>query len=540
MKNEKAVLRFFEVLPGLTTWIIIAMPFFIGFYFPKYLACFMIAFDFYWLLKAIFMGGYLISGYLHMRRDRKIDWLKRCKRLDDIDQYILEKTKEMIRSGWWERRKKREELSQLINLRDKKPDYRKSWKDIYNVVLLAHYKDEYNIIKSAVRSCTESSYPTNKMIIVIALEDREEGNDKFEKFKKIKKEFKNEFFDIFYTLHKDKEGELKGKSANINWAGKEIKGYIDKKNIHYSNVIVSAFDGDTRVSKEYFGSLVYKYLVNTNRTKRTYQPIPLFNNNIWEVPFLTRIVALGSSYWQMIESCRPYRLINFSSQAMSLKTLVDIDFWDETIVSEDSKQFYRAFFHYRGDHKAIPLFTPVHMDAVSGNTIWQTLKNQYYQKRRWAWGVENFSYAVVESIKHKEISFWKKFRILFRLFRGTVEWSTASLLIAFAGWMPFLLNSSFRSSVLAYNLPIMARNILTVAWIGIFVSTLISILLLPPRPKKYSRLKYIEMILQWIFIPVTAIFYGSVPAIDAQTRMMLGGKFRLGFWVTPKKFVRED
>jgi len=540
MRKEKKILRFFEILPGATSWAIIIFPFFLSFYFPKSLAYFIIAFDFYWLIKAVFMGTYLVSAYLHMMRDKKIDWFKRCKKLDSLDQYILEKTKSLIQASWWERRKKREEITQLIHLKERGTVYRKSWKDIYNIVLLPHYKDEYKILRSAVKSLIDANYPTNKTIVVIALEGREEGEEKFEKFRRIKKEFGSHFMDIFYTLHKDKEGELKGKSANINFAGKEIKKYIDKKKISYDNVIVSAFDGDTRVSKEYFGCLVYKYLINEERTKRTYQPVPLFNNNIWEVPFLTRIVALGSSFWQMIESCRPYRLINFSSQAMSLKTLVDIDFWDEKIVSEDSKQFYRAFFHYHGDHKAVPLFTPVHMDAVLGDNLWDTLKNQYLQKRRWAWGVENFPYAAMEFIKHKEISFWKKFRVIFRLFRGSVEWATASLLIAFAGWMPFLLNPSFRSSVLAYNLPIMARNILTLAWIGIFISTLISILLLPPRPKKYSRWKYLEMIIQWVFIPVTAIFYGSIPAIDAQTRLMLGGRFRLGFWVTPKKFVKED
>ena len=147
---------------------------------------------------------------------------------------------------------------------------------------------------------------------------------------------------------------------------------------------------------------------------------------------------------------------------------------------------------------------------------------------------------MTQALEHKEIPWTKKFPFLLRLFKGSVEWAAASLLIAFAGYMPFLLNASFRSSILAYNLPIMARNILMLAWVGIFVSTLVGILLLPPRPQKYSKLKYLEMVLQWIFVPITAIFYGSIPAIDAQTRAILGGRFRLGFWVTPKKFVRED
>lgn len=537
MMNEKKLKRFLEILPGSVAWLILLCPFAFGIWLPRGLAYFMIAFDFYWLVKAFTMGGYLLASHFHMKRDNSIDWLERCKKLDDLDSYIIEKTEEMLRSRGVNGRRNREELEELIAFAEMPEAYKKSWKDIYHVVVLPNYRDEYRIISSSVRSLINANFPTGKTIVVIGLEEREVGDDKFERFEKLKKEFGKDLYDIFYTLHPDEiVGELKGKSANTHWAGKELKKYIDKKGIEYDDVIVSVFDGDTRVTKEYVGCLIYKYLVNTKRTKRSYQPIPLFNNNIWETPFIARTVAMGSSFWQMIESCRPYRLINFSSQASSLKTLVDIDFQDATIVSEDSRQFYRVFFRYHGDHLAVPLFTPVDMDAVGGSSFWETLKFQYFQKRRWAWGMENFPYLVIESIKHKEIPFWKKFVLVERLFIGTVSWSTASLIIAFAGWMPLLLNSGFKNSVLAYNLPIMASRLLSITWLGIFITAFIGFTLLPPRPKRYSKWKFLEMLLQWIIIPVTGILFGSIPAIDAQTRHMLGGRYRLGFWVTPKKF----
>jgi hypothetical protein len=68
--------------------------------------------------------------------------------------------------------------------------------------------------------------------------------------------------------------------------------------------------------------------------------------------------------------------------------------------------------------------------------------------------------------------------------------------------------------------------------IGMITSATVSLLLLPPRPKKYSRWKNASFVLQWFLLPVTLILFGAFPAIEAQTRLMLG-KY-MGFWVTEK------
>jgi len=363
--------------------------------------------------------------------------------------------------------------------------------------------------------------------------EKREGAVIYQKAQILKKEFGARFKKLLITYHPDIVGELKAKGANSTWAARQLQKYLQAEKIPSEEVIVSTFDADTRTHQQYFANLAYKYIINPNRKFRTFQPIPLYSNNIWHVPIINRLVAFGSSFWQMIESTRPYRMVNFSSQAMGLQTLEEIDFWDTTIVSEDSRQYYRAFFKFKGHHRAIPIFSPVYMDAVLGKNLWLSLVNQYKQKRRWAWGIEHFPYFIRESAKHPEISKWEKFVQLFRMLEGHINWSTASLLIAFTIWFPFLFHPQFSTQVLGFNLPIFARYLLMLTWVGIIISATIAALLLPPKPKGHSSLRYLEMFLQWILIPVSAIFFGALPAIDAQTRLMIDKP--LGFWVTPKE-----
>jgi hypothetical protein len=73
---------------------------------------------------------------------------------------------------------------------------------------------------------------------------------------------------------------------------------------------------------------------------------------------------------------------------------------------------------------------------------------------------------------------------------------------------------------------------MTFSMAGMLVSAILSALLLPPLPKGASKFKKLPILIQWIFLPVTLIIFGSFPALDAQIRLMLGRY--MGFWVTEK------
>jgi hypothetical protein len=273
-------------------------------------------------------------------------------------------------------------------------------------------------------------------------------------------------------------------------------------------------------------------LTAKNPQKSSYQPIPVYNNNIWDAPSFSRVISTSGTFWQMMQQERPEQLITYSSHSMPFKILEEVGY-PSNLVSDDSRIFWKSYFYYNGDFKVIPLHYPVSMDTVMAKTLVRTIVNQYRQQRRWSWGAENIPYLIFGFLKNKKISLFEKLRHTYIILEGFWSWATAALLIFFLGWLPlFLGGEKFNITLLSYNLPRLTSVLMTVAMIGMLISAAISLLLLPPRPKNYSKLKNLSMIFQWLLLPVTLIFFGAFPALDAQTRLMLNKP--LGFWVTEK------
>jgi hypothetical protein len=245
-----------------------------------------------------------------------------------------------------------------------------------------------------------------------------------------------------------------------------------------------------------------------------------------------RVIATSNSFWQIMETMRPYRLRNFSSHAQSLKALIATDFWSVTTPVEDGHQYWRSYFTFDGDYKVDPIFVPIYQDAVLDDTYIKTFRAQFIQLRRWAYGASDFQFAVRESIRNDRAPLLDKLVQLWRLFEGHFSWATAALLITFVAWLPLYLNHRFSEQVLAHQLPIIASRMMNIALVGAIATIAISMLSLPPRPPGHSRHRNIFMILQWVLLPITGIVFSSFAALNAQTRLMFGRY--LGFDVTKK------
>jgi len=408
-----------------------------------------------------------------------------------------------------------------------------SWQKIHHIITLPTYKDELSIITSSLDSLLACNYPKEKMIIVLALEGRE-GEEAVRKAEIIKKEYGDKFFRFFVTIHPEFiEGEVAGKGSNVAWALKKTREEVNKLSIPIEDILISNFDIDTKPYPNYFGILTKIFLETEDRFKASYQPIPVYNNNIWDSSLLCRIIATSGTFWQMMQQERPEQLVTYSSHAFPFVIFNEVGY-PSKIVSDDSNIFWKSYFYYKGNYRVVPLHYPVSMDVVMADGLTRTMINQYKQQRRWAWGSENIPYILFNFLKAKEIPFFDKLRHSIIMLEGFWAWSTSALLIFFLGWLPLWLGGqNFNITLLSYNLPRLTSNLMTASMIGMIIGAYVSLSILPKRPEKYNKWKYFSMLYQWLFLPITLIVFGSIPALDAQTRLMLNKP--LGFWPTEKK-----
>lgn len=489
--SDHTKFRLLEMIPGVLMWTTFLLMIVVSLVKPVWAMYFIILFDTYWLLRILYWLVYLFGSYRRYREAIKINWRERL-------------------------------------------DERPEWKAIYHVVFLPTYHEPFEVINTTFQSLIDQSFPKDRMIVMYAIEERDKENA-LQIAEKILQKYESHFKKVLLTIHpSDIPGQVKGKGANISHAARTFQKYVDEElKIPYENIIVSSFDIDTTVHKEYFTYLTYRFLTHPNRLRTSYQPVPLFNNNIWDAPALMRVASLGTTFWLMTEQLRPERLFTFSSHSMSFRALVDVGFWQDDIVTEDSRIFLQCFLEYDGDYTVTPLYLPVSMDTVLGDSLWDSLKNLYRQQRRWAWGVEHVPYMLWNFPRAAKISRRLKWHYVWTIGEGMYSWATAPILMFVMGRLPlFVAGEDIQQTALFQNTPFVLQNLMFIAMIGMASIALMSLTIIPPRPKNKPRYSVIIVLLQWVFLPVTMIVFGSFPAIESQTRLMIG-KY-LGFHVTKK------
>ena len=520
--------RFFEMLPAILSYGGLILMVVLSLVNPVWAAVYLLIIIITMVVKALGIAVHTIQGQRRLDLAQKVDWRSRLADLENpAKNYATQRSMVSGEFGF---------SKHLDNLRlmAADPDIFQRPSEIYNAVIIAAYNESIEVIEPTIQSVANTTYDNKNLIVVLAYEER--GGAEIEKTAKIlKKRFDKTFKQFHIVKHPaDIPGEVVGKGGNITYAGKFLQQHFETIGLPLKDVIVTTLDSDNRPHPAYFDYVTYEYIVHENRKHLSYQPISIFTNNIWDAPAPMRVIATGNSFWNVISSMRPHTLRNFASHSQPMDALSEMDFWSTRTSVEDGHQYWRSYFYFGGNYAVIPIHVPIYQDAVMSDTLPKTLKAQFVQLRRWAYGASDIPYVATRVLSSKRnVPLGGGLARLVRLIDGHVTLAVVAILVSIGGWIPLLVNNESARSVAAHQLPEVISTIMQIATIGLFVTIFMSFKILPPRPERYKRRRTFGMILQWMLMPVTSIGYSALASLYSQGRLFMG-KYLDKFDVTEK------
>lgn len=479
--------RSIELMLGLTTWLIILSPVWGSFLFPVFTAYFILFFDMYWFYKSYQLVRTSYIATYKIKKAEKIDWLEKARKFENMNK-------------------------------------------VHHFLIMPNYQETFEKLDETLDNLLKQTFPIKQLHIVLAMEEREEEGRK--RANALIKKYEKKFGSVIATYHPDIPGEVKGKSSNESFAGKEVhKMYFEKGSFDIEFATVSSVDADSMFDRQFFSYLTYKFLSDPLRYNKFWQSAVVFYNNIWKVPSPTRIISFFGSLGRTSLLVQGDRLITQSTYSLSFKLLRDIDFWDTDVIPEDYRIFFKAFYRMKGNIWVEPIFLKTSMDAALSKGYIRSLKNKYHQERRWSAGVSDDPLFIKWWLTVPNVPFWRKTSILFHVILDHLLWPVYWFIITVAAnIMPFI-NPAFSRTALGYTLPSLAGFILTLTVVAIVALMYIDY---KNRPEnKYLPLRRKLLFpFEFLLMPVIGFFLSALPALISHTHLITGK--RLDYKVTEK------
>jgi len=521
-KDRHGHYRFFEILPGVLSYFMLALPIILSLINVTLAAVFVLIYLLVNFTRGIAGAIRGLHGFHVMRQHQRLPWSQMLRELEagQVSDVRVKRPK-------WHLAAMQRSLTQPLLMPPS---------EVVHAIIIATYKESKAVLQPTIESVLASDYDMKKVILILAYEER--GGKQTEKQStQLMKQYKKRFLDTLAIKHpSDIPGEIIGKGGNVTYAGRKLQQYLADHDIDPLRVMVTTLDADNRPDKNYLNALSYAYTAAPDPVHASYQPVSLYTNNIWDAPAPMRVIATGNSLFNLVISLRLHALRNFSSHAQPMAALIETDFWSVRTIVEDGHQFWRSYFAFQGQYRVLPLNLPISQDAVLSDSYRKTLRAQFVQLRRWTYGASDVAYVVEQGFYKKnkisKVDLWAKF---WRLLEGHVTWAVGPILILVGGFIPAFFNPK---SFAANELPLIVSRVQTVGILALLITVFMALRTLPPKPARYKRHRTIFMVLQWVYFPITTLFYNSLAAFNSQTRLIFK-RYLTKFDVTEKAVVVE-
>lgn len=467
------------MVPGTISWSLILFPLWGAIFIPWAVTYFVLFFDIYWFYRSFSLVLTSTIASRKIKEAGKKDWLQ---------------------------------LSQS----------HKNFNKVTHFIIIPNYKERVYKLRATVQSIADQTFPRDRIFVVLAMEKRE--SDAKEKAEILISEFKDIFGGVYATYHPDIPGEVKGKSSNEAYAGRQIyEKMMDEKIADIDFATVTSADADASFNKQFFSYLAHSFLTDPKPYNKFWQSAVVYHSNFWSVPAPTRVISFFGSLWRTGLLVQGDRLISCSIYSLSYSLLKRIDFWDTDVIPEDFRIFFKAFYKTQGQVWVEPVFLRTSMDSALSETYMKSLKSRFHQERRWSYGASDDPIFIKWWLTVPNVPFLRKTKMLYHVLLEHALWPVNWFAITISANIITLINPTFGRTALGYNLPVIARIILTSTIVALAIMIIADY---RNRPKHLSRSKIRELLfpLEFILMPVAGFFFNSLPAIISHTQLMLGRK----------------
>lgn len=498
--SPRAQQRALEILPGALTWIVLLTPLVLAFAVRLnnpadlwMLGVAAIGLDLYWLFRTTVTVRAVGRSLVQIQATEAVDWWARCQAVEV-------------------------------------PDGGAAPGEIVHCALIPTYTEKYEVLRGTLEALVEQNYPDHLRVCAIITRVTDTGG--WENVARLQEEFGHRFRAFLHIKDPLLPGIVVGKSAAMAYGGPELRRHCDEMGLDPTRTLVTDLDSDFRLHPQYWAYVTAQFCAVDDQLTSIWQPVPVFLNNLWRVPAAVRVMATASTQWQMFLHQNPHRLVMFSSYTMPMPLLTAVGYWDDDVIPEDSRFFWKSFFRYGEKLHVRPAFLPVFGDAPRARDYASTHVSQYNQIKRWAWGATDIPYVCVRMLRHREIPWRLRARRFMHLIFNHLTWATLPLLLFFGGALPAMIDLDYSLSTASTYIGWATAGILTVTLLNTLALIRIDRRMCPkPTEWKWWRRRWADS--QLFLYPIAGLALSVIPALEAQTRLMFGAY--LEYKVTEKE-----
>mmetsp|Transcript_104138 Transcript_104138/g.269661 ORF Transcript_104138/g.269661 Transcript_104138/m.269661 type:complete len:635 (+) Transcript_104138:149-2053(+) len=247
-----------------------------------------------------------------------------------------------------------------------------------HVVIVCSYKEPIEVLTRTFDSIAEQRGLRQPPIAVFAAESRDPSWQ--DAYGEVKKVCSGRLARLMSTEHILCEGECAGKSANENWAAREVfRQLVDGQGENPFEIMITIVDADSILSPTYLAHVEASFRSQPDGRRLVYNgPLNVYRN-FSEAGALVQCLELVRCHQDAFHSLFsvPYPFSNYS---LTLGFAAEIGFWTPDIMPEDIHTVNKAMVNSFGSR------TTVTIPAIICNDLVASTGDRYQQAKRHQWG----------------------------------------------------------------------------------------------------------------------------------------------------------